>query len=149
MFQQHARVFHGRKLRQKQTKNGPKWEKKTKTALEKMSTADRERHTSRQKKTSRNRETEKGEEGETGRQTNRGKEEDTSRIQSNDRLGALAAKLLLLVGRLTSQQHVSVSQGRICSDNFTCCHTETEVAGQTFYLTQSRFSDTGADQSQR
>ena len=26
----------------------------------------------------------------------------------------------LLVGCLTSQQHASVSQGRICSDNFTC-----------------------------
>ena len=33
-----------------------------------------------------------------------------------------------LVGCLTSQQQASVSQGRICSDNFTCCHTETEVA---------------------
>ena len=29
----------------------------------------------------------------------------------------------LLVGCLTSQQQASVSQGRICSDNFTCCHT--------------------------
>ena len=37
-------------------------------------------------------------------------------------------KKCLLVGCLTSQQHASVSQGRICSDNFTCCHTETEVA---------------------
>ena len=42
----------------------------------------------------------------------------------------------LLVGCLTSQQHASVSQGRICSDNFTCCHTEIEVADPTFYLTQ-------------
>ena len=42
-----------------------------------------------------------------------------------------------------SQQHVSVSQGRICSDNFTCCHTETEVADQTFYLTQSQYTETG------
>ena len=41
----------------------------------------------------------------------------------------------LLVGYLTSQQHARVSQGRICTDNFTCCHTETEVADQTFYLT--------------
>ena len=47
----------------------------------------------------------------------------------------------LLVGCLTSQQHASVSQGRICSDNFTCCHTEIEVADQTFYLTQ--YTDTG------
>ena len=49
----------------------------------------------------------------------------------------------LLVGCLTSQQHASVSQGRICSDNFTCCHTEIEAADQTFYLTQSQYTDTG------
>ena len=48
-----------------------------------------------------------------------------------------------LVGCLTSQQHASVSQGRICSDNFTCCHTEKEVADQTFHLTQSQYTDTG------
>ena len=29
----------------------------------------------------------------------------------------------LLAGCLTSQQQASVSQGRICSDIFTCCHT--------------------------
>ena len=49
----------------------------------------------------------------------------------------------LLVGCLTSQQHASVSQGRICSDNFTCCHTEIEVADPTFCLTQSQYTDTG------
>ena len=49
----------------------------------------------------------------------------------------------LFVGCLTSQQQASVSQGRICSDNFTCCHTEIEVADQTFYLTQSQYTDTG------
>ena len=49
----------------------------------------------------------------------------------------------LFDGCLTSQQHVSVSQGRICSDKFTCCHTEVEVADQTFYLTQSQYTDTG------
>ena len=48
-----------------------------------------------------------------------------------------------LVGCLTSQQQASVSQGRICTDNFTCCHTEIEVADPTFYLTQSQYSDTG------
>ena len=31
---------------------------------------------------------------------------------------------LLFFGWLTSQQHASVSQGLICSDDFTCCHTE-------------------------
>ena len=49
----------------------------------------------------------------------------------------------LLVGCLTSQQQASISQGRICSDNFTCCHTEIEVADQTFYLTQSQYTNTG------
>ena len=49
----------------------------------------------------------------------------------------------LLVGCSTSQQQASVSQGRICSDNCTCCHTEIEVADQTFYLTRSQYTDTG------
>ena len=48
-----------------------------------------------------------------------------------------------LVGCLTSQQHDSVSQGRICSDKFTCCHTEIEVADETLYFTQSQYTDTG------
>ena len=48
-----------------------------------------------------------------------------------------------LVGCLTSQQHMSVSQGRVCSDNFMYCHTEIEVANPTFYLTQSQNTDTG------
>ena len=54
-----------------------------------------------------------------------------------------SCKVCLFVGCLTSQQHASVSQGRICSDKFTCCHTETEVADPTFYLTQSQYTDTG------
>ena len=49
----------------------------------------------------------------------------------------------MFVGCLTSQQHASVSQGRICSDNFTCCHTEIEAADQAFYLTQSQYTNTG------
>ena len=49
----------------------------------------------------------------------------------------------LFVGCLTSQQQASVSQGWICSDNFTCFHTEIEAADQTFYLTQSQYTDTG------
>ena len=58
--------------------------------------------------------------------------------------GLLEAEFVcLLVGCLTSQQHASVSQGRVCSDNFTCCHTEVEVADQTFHLTQSQNTDTG------
>ena len=38
---------------------------------------------------------------------------------------------------------LNVSQGRICSDNFTCCHTEIEVAYQTFCLTQWQYTDHG------
>ena len=49
----------------------------------------------------------------------------------------------LLVGCLTSQQQASVSHGRICSDKSTSCHTEIDVADQTFYLTQSQYTDTG------
>ena len=49
----------------------------------------------------------------------------------------------LFVCCLMSQQHASAPQGRICTDNFTCCHTEIEVADQTFYLTQSQYTDTG------
>ena len=52
-------------------------------------------------------------------------------------------RVCLLVDCLTSRQHVSVSQGRICSDNVTCCHTEIEAADQTFHLTQSQYTDTG------
>ena len=54
-----------------------------------------------------------------------------------------------VVWALASQQHASVSQGRICSNNFTCCHTEIEVADQTFYLTQFTVYWHRADQSQR
>ena len=50
---------------------------------------------------------------------------------------------LLFVGCLTYQQHANASQGRICSDNCTCCHTEIEVTDQTFHLTQSQYTDTG------
>ena len=60
----------------------------------------------------------------------------TDRQTDKDRVG-------WLLGCLTSQQQASVSQGRICSDNFTCCHTEIEVADPTFYLTQSQYTDTG------
>ena len=54
----------------------------------------------------------------------------------------LVYKVCLLVGYLTSQQRASVSQGRICTNNFVCCHTEIEVADQTFYITQSQYTDT-------
>ena len=52
-------------------------------------------------------------------------------------------QVCLFVGCLTSQQHASVSQRRICSDKFTCCRTEIEVADQTLYLSQSQYTDNG------
>ena len=50
---------------------------------------------------------------------------------------------MLFVGSLTSQQHASVSQGRICEDNSACCHIEIEAADPTLYLTQAQHTDTG------
>ena len=50
----------------------------------------------------------------------------------------------LFVGCWTSPPHASVSQGRICSDKCTCCHTEIEVADQTSHTpTLSQDIDTG------
>ena len=50
---------------------------------------------------------------------------------------------LFSVDCLTSQKHATVSQGRICEDNSTCCHTEIQAADPTFHLTQSQRTDTG------
>ena len=36
-------------------------------------------------------------------------------------------RVSLLVGCLASQLHASVSQGRICSDNWKCCHTDIKL----------------------
>ena len=44
---------------------------------------------------------------------------------------------------VTSHQHARVSQGRVCTENCTSCHTEIEVSDQTCYLTRSRYTDTG------
>ena len=46
------------------------------------------------------------------------------------------------VGCLTSLQHASVFRERICLSYCMCCHTETGVADQTFYLAQSQCADT-------
>ena len=58
-------------------------------------------------------------------------------------LCALHFELLTLVDCLTSQQHACVSQGQICLDNFTYCHTETYVADHTCYVIQSQYIDMG------
>ena len=72
--------------------------------------------------------------------------EGTGELWRGDYRGGLPRGCLFvcwLVACLTSQQHASVSRGRICSYNCTCCHIEIEVADQTFYLTKSQYTDTG------
>ena len=39
----------------------------------------------------------------------------------------LSVLVSLLAGCLMSQKHAGVSQGRICEDNCTCCHTEIKL----------------------
>ena len=63
--------------------------------------------------------------------------------------------LLLFVSCSTSQQHLSVSQGRvshmiagvsqgrICSHNCTYCHTDRDLADQTFHLTSHSILTSG------
>ena len=70
-------------------------------------------------------------------------EDDITHIQTLKFHLLAGSQVCLFVGCLMSLQQASVSQGRICSDNFTCCHTEIEVADQTFHLTQSQYTDTG------
>ena len=50
---------------------------------------------------------------------------------------------LLVVDCLSSHQYASASQGRICSGNCSCRHTEIEMTYQTFFLTQSQCTRTG------
>ena len=40
--------------------------------------------------------------------------------------------VVVVVDCLTSQQHASESQGSIHADNWTCCHTDIEVAKSNF-----------------
>ena len=59
--------------------------------------------------------------------------------------------LCLLVGWLlaclTFQQHTCVSQAQICSDKFTCCHTEIEVEDFNFLKISHPFQWLGANWS--
>ena len=76
------------------------------------------------------------------RHTESDRNTDTDRHRQRETDPETEREVCMYVGCLTSQQHASVSQGQICSDNFTCCHTEIEVADQTFHLTQSQYTDT-------
>ena len=86
----------------------------------------------------------RGEKIETKRKHGRKKKRQTGGLAGRRTNGKADKRFVCwLLACLTSQQQASVSQGRICSDKFTCCHTEIEVADQTFYLTQSQYTDTG------
>ena len=86
----------------------------------------------------------KGHNTQTDRQTETSRQNQHSTNKQTDRVVVAACRMhCLLVACLTSQQQASVSRGRICSDNSTCCHTEIEVADPTFHLTQSQYTDTG------
>ena len=109
---------------------------------------ERERQTDRQtdRQTETERETDRQTDRQTGRDRDRERDRETERQRQRQRQREREADrqfVCWLVGCLTSQQQASVSQGRICSDNFTYCHTEIDVADQTFYLTQSQYNDTG------
>ena len=54
----------------------------------------------------------------------------------------LQVGVVWLVGSLTSPPHAGVSQGRIRSNDCTCCHAKIEIADQTRYQTQTRYTDT-------
>ena len=64
-------------------------------------------------------------------------------VQFNVYRSPTSCQVCLYVGCLTSQQQARVSQGRIRSHNFTCCHTEIEAADPTSYGTQLQCTDTG------
>ena len=55
--------------------------------------------------------------------------------------------LLPFLECLTSCNTHSVFQGPTFSEDFTCCHTEMGVAGQTCCFTQSQCTDTGLTRS--
>ena len=83
----------------------------------------RERDRDRDRQTDRQREADRQADKERERERESESERETERERERERD--------VVAGCLTSQQHASLSQGRICSDSFTCCHTEEEVADRT------------------
>ena len=51
--------------------------------------------------------------------------------------------MLVYLRDRSAQTTVSVSEGQVSSDNCTYCHTEIEVADQTFDFKQLQHTDTG------
>ena len=54
---------------------------------------------------------------------------------------------ICIVRKEVTSKQPRKSQGRICLDNCTCCHTETQAADPTCYLIQSQSTDTGPTSS--
>ena len=50
---------------------------------------------------------------------------------------------VVCAGCFISQQQVNVPQEQICQDKGTCCHTETEAAGQIYHFTQGQHIHNG------
>ena len=57
-------------------------------------------------------------------------------------IAAMASVVRVIVCWLVAVPATCIS-GTDLHRHFTCCHTEIEVADQTFYLTQSQYTDTG------
>ena len=147
MFQQHARVYQGRICLDNFTCCHREREREREREGEEGRGRERGREGGREGE--RDREREEGErerEREGGRERKRegegGREGEREKERGGGREGG-RERDWMVVGCITPQQHARVPQGRISSDNFTCCHTEIEVADQTFYLTQSQYTDTG------
>ena len=103
----------------------------------------REREREREREERERREREREERERERERERREREGERGRERERERERERRERDCWLLACLTSQQRVSVSQGRICSDSCTCCHTETEVEDQTFYLTLSQYIDTG------
>ena len=85
-------------------------------------------------------ERERESEGEREKETDRDRQTVIQRERERERERELFA--CLLVAYRPSNMRVYL-RGRICTDNFTCCHTEIEAADEIFHLTQSQYTDTG------
>ena len=61
-----------------------------------------------------------------------------AKLDHGDKTSSRTDSVCFLVGWLLNVPATcECISGRICTDNFTCCHTEIEVADSTFYFTQS------------
>ena len=125
----HRERQSGRKERQKCT------EKDSQTVRQ----TERDRGTERETETGRQRERElgggggeRGSKREKERQRQKQEEQRETETEKEEKEGVSNVCLM-------SQQCASASQGEICSDYCTCCHTETEIPCNTCYLIQQDY----------